>query len=165
MWVHPRTKHSLASKSCPNGEIFWGAQLLHSTQNIVFGATGIICQCGSFSNDTTYEYVHKYCHLNLLLVHPKVGILSILTFQWWNIFTRDWNLDKKPLSKLQYFQARKSIMSNFFYKEWPIVLGSHFVLMTLRGGFKTVLSKTRLESVTSNTIFGALNLHVILVGT
>ena len=45
------------------------------------------------------------------------------------------------------------------------MLGSHFVLMTLRGGFKTVLSKTRLESVTSNTIFGALNLHVILVGT
>jgi hypothetical protein len=35
----PVQKHSLASKSCPNGDIFWEARRLDSTQNIVFGAT------------------------------------------------------------------------------------------------------------------------------
>ena len=30
----------------------------------------ILCHCGNFSNDISYELFYKYCHPNLLLVRP-----------------------------------------------------------------------------------------------
>ena len=30
----------------------------------------ILCHHGNLSNDTSHEQVYKYCHPNLLLVHP-----------------------------------------------------------------------------------------------
>lgn len=30
-------------------------------------------QCGNFSSDTPYEWMHKYCQPKLLLVHPNAN--------------------------------------------------------------------------------------------
>ena len=34
---------------------------------------GILCGCGNFSGDVSYEEVYKYCHPNLVLVYPNVN--------------------------------------------------------------------------------------------
>jgi hypothetical protein len=67
----------------------------------------ILCQCGKFSNDTTYEYVCKQCHEWLkrgwnpyYLFEAKFGTMCILMFMQWNIIINDWNLDEKTLHKV-----------------------------------------------------------------
>ena len=52
-----------------------------------------------------------------------------------NIVKSDWNLDENPLSKWLHLQHCKSIMPQFFKKEWQTMLSSYLVLVTLHGQY------------------------------
>ena len=45
--------------------------------------------CGSFSNDIFYEQVYKYCHPNLVLIHP----LLVLCIMHLDIFVMNFVMD------------------------------------------------------------------------
>ena len=48
----------------------------------------ILCHCGNFSKDTSYEKVlHKYLHfafIQMPIIETKIGVLCILAFLSWN---------------------------------------------------------------------------------
>ena len=48
--------------TCFKGEI--------TTVIVYLVSYGILCHCGNIFPDTSYEYVYKYYHPNLFLVHP-----------------------------------------------------------------------------------------------
>ena len=63
----------------------------------------------------------------MLIIETKFGMLSILTFMWWNITMDDCydsNCNNVNLT-LQFF----------YYKEWQIMVGLLLVLVTLHGQF------------------------------
>ena len=65
----------------------------------------ILYNFGNFSSDTFYEYVYKYCHLNLRsfiqmqIIQTKLAIVFILTFMDQSTVMNDWNLAEEPLFK------------------------------------------------------------------
>ena len=62
-------------------------------------------------------------------------ILCILAIMWWNIVMDDRNLDENTLRKWTILFVTMYIYNAqiLLHKEWWIMLGLHFVLVTLRG--------------------------------
>ena len=80
-----------------------------------------------------YEYIYKYCHLNLLKFHPiietKIGVYSILTFRKRDIVMNDRNLHVKALSKWHELQRYIIfVIPSFVYKELHVMLGWQLVM-------------------------------------
>ena len=97
----------------------------------------ILCHCGNFSNDISYEHVHEELSSQLLFIvhpllvcyilHPDIFVMKYC--HGW--FPDDRELDEKALSKWQQSQQSKSMMLKSIYKGWWIMLGLHLVLVTL----------------------------------
>ena len=46
------------------------SQNLNPTVILYLVSHGVLCHCGNYSNDTTYDQVYKYCQPNILSVNP-----------------------------------------------------------------------------------------------
>ena len=103
---------------------------------------GNLCHHGNFQMTLL---INKWTNIGMDdgWVHSLAKTLpSLVNNLWWNIVMDDQILNEKLLGKRQKLQHCKSIIPQNTYKEWQIMLGYHFVLVTLYYSLQLVLSKT-----------------------